>query len=194
MIQIHDDILPKEQLLAVRQSALESGFGTWQPASNSFGYSSYRGMNWKGHHGTMHAALTRLVKTPIYPNSSFFRVASADEDKALIHSDRNDGNYTAIAYMSEDDDVVHGTAFYVHKSTGLREMPPMQEMIASGEHERWMEDMKDYDKWEQLDFVRGLFGRMLIFSAPLFHKRVPDYGFGNNPENSRMIWVSHFLV
>lgn len=110
----------------IRQSALEAGFGTWTPASNSFGYPSYKGMNWKGHNAPLHRILTSLVKTPVYPNQSFFRVARENEDKALIHSDRADGDYTAIAYLSEHDDVLHGTAFFVHKPTGLSEMPAPQ--------------------------------------------------------------------
>ncbi len=73
-------------------------------------------------------------------------------------------------------------------------MPPIEQMVEQGELERWIEDMKDYDAWEQTDFVRGLFGRMLVFTAPLFHSRVPDTGFGTIPEDSRMIWVSHFLI
>lgn len=190
MIIIQDNILPRDLLIGIRQSALESGFGTWSPPSHTFGSGVYRNMNWKGHNAALHIAVSKTLNQPIYPNQSFFRVLDENEEPRLIHSDRNDGSLTAIIYLSEHDHVRHGTGFYSHRETGLREMPPPAEMDTV----KWDSEMQDINKWEEIDFVRGLFGRLLVFSAPLFHGRFPEQGFGTTPEDSRMIWVCHFEI
>lgn len=194
MILVKDNVMSRENLLAVRNSAISSGFNTWSPPSHSFGSGIYQGMNWKGHNSAMHLALAQTIGSPIFPNQSFFRILTENEDKRLIHSDRLDGSFTAIAYISEHDHEYHGTAFYRHIETDLLEMPTVEEMDKEGSTETWNQEMTDDSKWEQTDFIRGQFGRMLVFSAPLFHARVPDRGIGTTPEDSRMIWVSHFEI
>jgi len=52
--------------------------------------------------------------------------------------------------------------------------------------------LRDPDKWVQTDFVRGQKNRALIFSAPLFHSRLPVGGIGTDATDARMVWVSHF--
>ncbi len=194
MIVIQDDILPREQLLAIRASALQAGFGSWSPPTHRFGKGSYEGMGFKGDMAALHATISRVLAVPIYPNSSFFRASFGDNLERLIHSDRNAGQYTAIAYLSEHDHESHGTAFYMHKATNKREMPTLEELEEAGTTEQWNKDMLDETKWEQMDVVRGLFGRLLIFSAPLFHGRFPTRGFGDSPETGRMAWVCHFIM
>lgn len=191
MILIEDNIMKETDLCSIRESALASGFGSWQPPTHRFGTGHYKGMNWRGNHAPLHATLYNLMKGPVFPNSSFFRVCTEDTEKRLVHSDQADGRFTAIAYLSDHDEV-SGTAFYRHKETGRLTMPTLEEMEADGSTDWWNEQMQDDDKWEQTDFVRGILGRMVIFSAPLFHGRVPYHGIGTDPESARMIWVCHF--
>src|SRR5882724_4912025 len=101
MIIIQDDILPNEQLHAIRQSALQAGFGTWSPPSHRFGKGYYEGMGYKGTMASLHAAIASVLRASIHPNSSFFRVNYGEGLERLIHSDRNDGDATAIIYLSE---------------------------------------------------------------------------------------------
>jgi len=184
-----------EHAEGVRQSALESGFGTWCPNKGEIGSSVYEGMNFKGAHGVMLRALSAAFGgCHIFPNSVFFRVTTPNMERAYIHSDREDGEFTCVCYLSQHQDV-SGTAFYRHRVTGLREMPTFEEMkdptfaglkmdmVVGGEAE-----------WEQTDFVRGFFNRAVIFKAPLFHSRIPLLGIGESekPETARMVWVSHF--
>lgn len=193
MINIRDNFC--EFAKDVRQSALASGFGTWRPEKGEIGSSVYEGMNWKGAHGIMLRSLSAsLGGLHIFPNSTFFRVTTPGMERAYIHSDREDGEYTCVCYLSDHDDV-SGTAFYRHRATGLRAMPTFEEMkdprfsglktdmVKGGERE-----------WEQTDFVRGFFNRAVIFHAPLFHSRIPLLGLGDdgNPETARMVWVAHF--
>ncbi len=193
MLIVQDNIMAPKALQDVRQSALDAGFGNWTPKSSLFGSGTYGGMGWKGHHGAMHVAVTRAIQRAIFPNSSFFRVLLANEEKRLIHSDQLDGNYTAIIYLSEHDEK-SGTGFYRHKETGLEHSPTVQEMIKNHTTDYWRKESVDEDAWEQTDYIEGKLGRCLIFSASLFHGRVPPNGIGDTPSNGRMIWVSHFFT
>ena len=191
MIIFQDNVLPADQLRVIKQSAIQAGFGTWAPPSHTYGTSAYRNMGWKGYHAPIHIAISSVMGRPAYPGSSFFRILTEDEDIRLIHSDRMDGDFTAITYLSDHEEV-SGTAFYRHKETGLLEMPEFEKLTPE-EVEYWSKDFKDDSKWEQTHFVRGDMGRMLVFSAPLFHARVPNRGIGTTPEDARMIHVCHFV-
>lgn len=177
----------------VRASVYAAGFGTWRPNKGEVGSSVYEGMGFWGDHALMLRALTRSVGA-VVPNSMFFRVTNEGMERAYIHSDRECGAHTCVAYLSEHD-TTSGTAFFRHKRTGLTEMPSFQEMKESGLLDELRADMvsRDPDKWEQLDFVRGQYNRALIFPAPLFHSRFPLEGIGTNPQEGRLVWASHFF-
>lgn len=192
-IIIKDDFCP--DIEQVRASALESGFGTWSPNKGAVGSSVYEGMNFWGRHSLLIRSLTAALGRPIYPNNMFFRVTRPETEKAYTHSDRMSGDWTAIVYCSQHTEV-SGTAFYRHRETGLMEMPTFDEMQKLGIFELLKKDMVEGGEaeWEQLDFVRGLYNRALIFHAPLFHARYPKHGLGENDETGRMVWVCHFTI
>jgi Family of unknown function (DUF6445) len=179
---------------AVRQSFLESGFGKWTPNQGRVGSSIYTGMNYTGKHALMLHALTVATGSIVFPNSVFARVSNTDTERAYIHSDRSMGSHTCIAYLSRHAEV-SGTAFWRHKRTGLVEMPSFVDQENAGIAEELANDMVNWDeKWEQLDFVRGLYNRALVFHAPLFHSRFPFTGIGESDEAGRMIWASHYFT
>lgn len=190
-VDVVDDFCPEIDL--VIQSSNAAGYGTWAPNKGEVGSSVYEGMNYVGHHSLMLRALIDALGTVIVPNSMFFRVTNEGFEKAYIHSDRQTGNHTCVAYLS-DHDVPYGTAFYRHKPTGLTEMPSFEEMKEQGIFEQLSEDMvsRDEDKWELLEYVEGKKNRAVIFEAPLFHSRYPVEGIGDSAENGRLIWASHF--
>lgn len=176
-----------------RQSALDSGFGTWRPNQGEVGSSIYDGMNFWGDHGVAIRALTQKLERPVFPNSMFFRVTNLDTEPAYVHSDREAGEYTAILYLSEHEG--SGTGFYKHRRTGLTRMNSFAEMAREPEEFARLkaEMVKGSDEdWELTELVRGKFNRALVFDAPLFHARRPKDGFGSNAEDGRMVWVCHF--
>ncbi len=186
-----------EHAEGVRASALESGCGTWRPSQGEVGSSIYEGMNFKGAHGIMLRSLSAVMGgAHIFPNSVFFRITTPGMERAYIHSDREDGEWTCVAYLSHHEDL-SGTAFYRHRETGLLKMPTMEEM----KNPNYAELKKDMVKgganeWEQTDFVRGFFNRAVIFHAPLFHSRIPLHGLGEDGDaySARMIWGCHFSL
>lgn len=190
-IVIVDDFC--EQIEEVRQSALESGFGTWAPNKGEVGSSVYEGMSFWGKHSLMMMALAGAIGKAVFPNSMFFRICRPETEAAYVHSDRHSGAFTCVAYLSEHKEV-SGTGFYKHRRTGLNEMPTMEMMQEMGILEELKHDMVSggENEWEQLDFVRGQLNRAVIFKAPLFHARCPKNGLGDTEETARMVWVSHF--
>jgi hypothetical protein len=178
----------------VRESVLAAGFGTWRPNKGEVGSSVYEGMGFWGQHAPMLRSLIFAIGNMAIPNDMFFRLTNVGMEPAYIHSDREAGNHTCIAYLSEHEDGSSGTAFYRHKRTGLIEMPSFQDMHDMGILEEMKEDMvsRNPDKWEQLDFVEGKYNRALIFKAPLFHSRFPVEGIGNDSDNGRLVWATHF--
>jgi hypothetical protein len=181
----------------VRQSALESGFGTWRPNKGEVGSSIYTGMNFWGDHGTLLRSLARAMGSPVYPNSMFFRVTNTDTEGAYVHSDREMGDYTAIVYLSKHEDEGSGTGLFEHIETGMRAMPSFAELRKDPAFfEKLKGEMVNGNPahWNLLKFVLGRFNRAFIFEAPLFHSRFPKHGYGETAEDARMIWACHFSI
>lgn len=194
MIQIVDSFTPR--IDEVRESALASGFGTWRPSKGEVGSSVYDGMNFVGRHELMLHALSFYMGCPIYPSCMAFRVTNLDTEAAYVHSDRESGDFTCIAYLSEHSQV-SGTGFYRHRASGMTQMPSFAELRETPEAfaqlKREMVEGSE-EHWEQLDFVRGLYNRAVIFDAPRFHARAPRNGIADSVEEGRMIWLCHFYT
>lgn len=194
MIQIIDNFAPC--IDEVRASAFAAGFGTWRPNKGEVGSSIYEGMCFWGRHELMLHALAYYVGRPVYPGAMFFRVTNEDTEGAYVHSDRESGDFTCVAYLSQHEDV-YGTGFYRHRETGMTHMPSFAELREKPElFEKLKHEMVDGSEkyWEQLDFVRGQYNRAVIFDAPRFHARVPRHGFGERSEEGRLVWVCHFYL
>lgn len=190
-----DDFTP--DIDVVRQSALASGFGTWRPNKGEVGSSIYDGMNFWGNHAMMLGALMHHMGRVVVPNSMFFRVTNQSTEAAYVHSDREAGEYTCVAYLSRHQEEGSGTGFYRHRESGDVCMASFEEMARDhAAFERLKEQMVrgSEEDWELMRFVEGRYNRAVIFYAPLFHARSPRHGVGNTPEDGRMIWASHFLV
>lgn len=180
---------------AARQSALDSGFGTWKPNTGEVGSSKYDGMNFWGDHAMLLMPLMWHMGAAVVANAMFFRVCNAETEGAYVHSDREHGAYTAVVYLSEHDEEDFGTGFYRNRRTGEQEMRSFADLREDpDEFARLKTEMVDGGEqfWEQTSFVRGKFNRAVVFEAPLYHARRPRHGFGNDPETGRMVWVCHF--
>ena len=188
MIEIIDGFLSDPE--RVRQSALRSGFGTWKPNKGDIGADFYSGVNFWGDHATLFKALYKHLGQ-IIPSSMFFRITNPSMETALIHSDREYGEHTAIVYLTESPE--SGTGFYQHRVSGIKEMPPLEWLI---QHPRVLEslkeDMRDVGCWDRYKFVEARVNRCLVFDAPKIHCRLPMNGYGATDEDSRMVWVCHF--
>lgn len=193
MVTVIDDFVSDPE--AVRQSTLVSGFGTWRPKQGEVGAAFYEGVNFWGDHATLFRSLYRNLGEQIIPSSMFFRITNPSMEHALIHSDREYGQNTAIVYLSPNTDSNSGTAFYKHRETGWSDMPPIEELRRDRPFfEKICQQMIDADDkdWEMYQFVEAKYNRCMIFDAPKIHCRIPKVGYGTNESDSRMVWVCHF--
>lgn len=124
----------------------------------------------------------------------FFRVTNPKVGLAIVHSDREYGcTTTAILYLSPKLPVDSGLGFYRHRETGWTRMPPLELLMQDAPvFERMKRDMLKPDAWERYDFIPGIYNRCLVFDSALIHCRIPQDGFGNADEDSRMTWTAHF--
>lgn len=192
MISVFDDFLPDPE--RVRLSALAAGFGTWHPNKGDMGASFYSGVSFWGDHASLCRALHKHIGQFI-PSSMFFRLTNPSMEQALIHSDREYGDYTAIVYLSEAEG--SGTGFYRHRATGWTDMPPIEELrknplLLSKIQEDSLKASED--DWEMYRFVEARVNRCMIFDAPKIHCRLPKNGYGTTEDNSRMVWVAHYAL
>jgi hypothetical protein len=192
-IEVLDNFLSNPE--HVRASALRSGFGTWWPNKGDIGADSYGGVNFVGDHVSPLTRLYRHLGRQIIPSSMFFRITNPSMEHALIHSDREYGENTAILYLSPNNPVRSGTGFYRHRETGMTEMPPLDELMKDPVFfQKIRQQMLDADEhdWELYQFVESAFNRCLIFNGPKIHCRIPKTGFGSTEDDSRAVWVCHF--
>lgn len=190
LIQVVDNFCP--QIDEVRESAIQAGFGSWRPPTAAVGSGVYEGMCFWGRHSYMLKALAEATGVIPFVNNMFFRVTNTDTEKAYVHSDRMWGTKTCVAYLSQHEED-SGTGFFRHRETGLIEMPTFEEQKKMRIFDLLKKDMTEggENEWQQLDYVRGLYNRAVIFHAPLFHSRWPKTGIGNTSENGRMVWCAH---
>ena len=190
MIEVFDDFVKEPE--AVRQSALRAGFGTWHPRKGDMGAEFYPGVSFWGDHATLFKALHERLGQ-IIPSSMFFRITNPSMQHALIHSDREYGDYTAIVYLSEGE--WSGTGFYKHRQTGWVDMPAIAELVLDRPlFEKIRQQMLDAseDDWQLYEVIEARMNRCLVFDAPKIHCRLPKVGYGTTQDNSRMVWVAHF--
>ncbi len=98
-MHVFDDFI--ENFEAVRESALRSGFGSWRPLKGDIGLDEYAGINFWGNHAPVIRALYKRIG-PVFPNDMFFRITNPATDRALVHSDRASGDWTALFYLSPE--------------------------------------------------------------------------------------------
>lgn len=156
------------------------------------GLAFYEGVSFWGDHATLFKALHERLGQ-IIPSSMFFRITNPSMEHALIHSDREYGDYTAIVYLSEGE--WSGTGFYQHQETGWVDMPPVAELMKDRPmFEKIRQQMLDAseDDWQLYEVIEARMNRCLVFDAPKIHCRLPKVGYGTTQDNSRMVWVAHF--
>jgi hypothetical protein len=191
-VKVVDNFVPNPD--EIRQSALITGFGTWHPTNTIMGYKNYDGVNINGMHAPLVRGLVKAMGCAIYPMSMIFRVTGAGSDPSRVHSDRMFGDFSCIVYLSKEQGE-SGTAFYRHIDTDSCEHPEVTpELIADPKFERLKREMDEgtEESWDRVHYVEGKYNRAIIFKAPLYHARIPKLGTGTTPEDSRMIWVTHF--
>jgi len=129
-------------------------------------------------------------------NAKFRMAFKGDKGTAGVHID--DAHWSGLLYLSLPEHCKGGTEFYRHIPTGTDHAPMSQEdfgtlgMTSAGQI--WDEILwphtNDKSKWEHLMTVPMRFNRLVLFRPQQWHDAGP--GFGNCPENARLIYMMFF--
>jgi GNAT superfamily N-acetyltransferase len=119
------------------------------------------------------------------PTRTFLRRSPAGQGEPnYIHTDRDMGDWTAIAYLTADPPAGDGTTFWRWQATGAIASGATTGEALLGEWVAW----RDPAQWTPWHIVPARPNRLILFPAAYFHSRaLPDnYGTG---DTARVIQV-----
>jgi GNAT superfamily N-acetyltransferase len=176
-LAVHDDVVP--DLAAYRTAIRAQPFRTVEPHPGAI----FHGIgeagndllpNWiVAHYPTLTPTLTFVRQSP-----------AGQEEPHFIHTDQDMGEWTAIAYLTDEPQAGDGTTFWRWRQTGcVRSLATTTDEQLT-EWTAW----RDVTQWEAWTTVRARPNRVVLFPAAYFHSRAiaENYGAG---ETSRLIQV-----
>lgn len=121
--------------------------------------------------------ISRTMSSDIKPNYCFARKMSVGHGSPnTIHEDSIMGKYSALIYMSHQWNHRQGTQFY--NFLGNNDQDPNN----------------IYPVYSPTVFMQGAFNRMVIHETKYWHAAIPMEGFGNHPDNSRIVITCFFDI
>lgn len=112
---------------------------------------------------------------------------------SLVHADNSCASMAAVLYLNPPEQCQGGTAFWKHKATGWESMPTEQQLKDAGMTlEEIAADWHKEDAWEMTTLAGMRFNRLITYPTTMFHSRWPWEGFGDSPEDSRLIGAFFF--
>lgn len=191
-LTIVDDFLVNEKALEIRQKALEAGFKDLQ-----FMGGLYQGTGIEYRPPELPDAIStffggRNIKVHI----SAFRLGHKDTTLHVnIHSDNVIARWAGVYYLNPPEQCKGGTAFYRLKGVGWDTMPTQEVLDASGHNLDWLRDKwTDEEAWELISMAGMKWNRFIFYPTEYFHSRFPLQGWGDKPDESRLVWVVFFDV
>lgn len=136
---------------------------------------------------SMQMCLEQVLGVPIDPLVCFARLTCAGLKPAphAIHPDTLMSQYAVLVYLSKDWPAGSGTSFWEHETHGrVHDRTRDAEML--------QKDSNDRAKWTQYFISEGKQNRMLLYDSRLFHCAEPSGGFGDSPENGRIVQTCFF--
>ena len=186
---------------SVRRLALSCDFrskpGATYPGREAVG----KGIDWTRTRNALRMYIDDTVdapsREPPFPQGKFRLALACDQALRLdgVHEDIQ--LWSAVIYLSRDEDCRGGVAFYRHRETGaLASTPEWHERTFAhhqhlSERERAAEFwryMRDETQWEEIGQVAMRYNRAVLLMAQCFHGSTGI--FGTEPENGRL--TQHF--
>lgn len=133
--------------------------------------------------------IQKLMWSVIIPKKCFLRLSMlGTKAPHQAHTDALLSDYTALIYLSKKIDIPAdaGTSIVEHVS-GMAVQPEVPEEIAL-----WVRDTNDKDMWKVVGFCPMKFNRLFIVKSELFHRAEPVTGFGETPEDGRLVLTIFF--
>ncbi len=100
------------------------------------------------------------------------------------HNDAVMGNYTLLLYLNDGPG---GTSFVKHIETGMEAQPETQ-----AQFDAWERDTNTPEAWVITEMVEMKENRANIINAERMHRAEPVGGFGESPQNGRIVLTAFF--
>jgi hypothetical protein len=175
MLLVMDDMLLDPA--AVREHALSQDFIDWEGPDGQV----YKRV-WLGEVPGLKDAIEEQMGECDWLGTGYRLNYVGEMPNQTIHSDLGWGTHACVLYLSDGDS---GTAFWRHLATGSTEYHPDDYLSI-------IADVENPEAWEMRMMVSQRFNRGIIYESALFHSRFPFEGFGDSPENGRLIAVAFF--
>lgn len=104
-----------------------------------------------------------------------------------VHSDASMGTHSLMLYLNAEEDCDGGTSFLSHRLTGIAYNPALPEAV-----EIIAADQNRPEAWEIRNMAAMRPNRAVIFKADALHRAEPVGGFGDSPENTRVVMTCFF--
>lgn len=124
---------------------------------------------------------------PISPTMFLRRSPKGVPCPHQVHSDASMGRYSLMLYLNAEDDCEGGTSFLSHRATGIGYNPQLPEAATIV-----TADQNNSQAWDVRDRVNMHPNRAVIFDAARLHRAEPVGGFGDTPENTRVVLTCFF--
>jgi hypothetical protein len=177
-LTVIDDVLP--DLEAYRAATRAQPFGDVAPLT--------AGAVFHGIASPVSDVLPAWIRTrypTLTPTASFVRQSPAGQDEPnYVHTDCDMGQWTAIAYLTDQPPDGDGTTFWRWRETGA-----VRSVAATPaeQHAEWLA-WRDLAQWEPWTTVPARPNRVVLFPAAYFHARAIPANYGTG-ETARLIQV-----
>lgn len=190
-LQIVDDFINPEEALRLRRKVLEQGFKTFYYEDPPVPYHT---VNVELKADAIIKAIGDLTGHKVDLCIQAFRLgAEKSQLHNLVHADHTCAAWAAVYYLNPEHQCQGGTAFWRHKKHGWCAMPTQQEIENAGYTlEQLAADWHIQDAWEMVSLAGMRHNRIIIYPSQIFHSRWPWSGFGQEPDQARLVHVSFF--
>ncbi len=185
---------------AVRAWALTLDYPHYDTPANDAGSDSATRFLPEGLDGAVSDIVRQKVVGDTEPPHGHFRLAHAEHGRNQDFRIQMapDIEWSAILYMSRDEDCQGGTEFYRHIATASDNAPVTAEELTAWGVGETLEaadpiierDSNDLSKWEHLFTVPMRYNRLILFRPNQWHTSGP--AFGDRPENARLTQMFFF--
>lgn len=135
----------------------------------------------------IYAALEKHFCAPVSPTIFMRRSPVGIDCPHQVHSDASMGTHSLMLYLNDEEDCEGGTSFLSHRQTGIAYNP--EDPIATS---IIVKDQNDDEAWQIREMVDMHQNRAVIFDAARLHRAEPVGGFGDTPENTRVVLTCFF--
>lgn len=103
------------------------------------------------------------------------------------HDDSLMGKESLMFYLNRQEHCRGGTSLVRHRTTGLFRKP-----ATKGEEIVWHTDTNNPEAWEVYEIAEMQSNRCIMFDASLMHRAEPVGGFGDSPQNGRLVLTAFY--